>query len=101
MASSDMRVAISLRYLQALTTIIGLNSSEQEYTLSGRRGTGGCSLAKEHFSVQKLWSEASAVHVQFSRKLEGSLKVVVPFLYLFSLQEQPQVLDGNLSFFGF
>lgn len=66
MASSDERVVISVWYLQALTTNTGMNSSGQEDTLSMRQGTGGC-LAKESFSVQKLQSEASAVHVQLSR----------------------------------
>lgn len=66
MASLEMRAAVSVWYLQALATNTGLNSSGQEYTLSGRQGTRSCSLAKEHFSVQKLTSEASAIYVQFS-----------------------------------
>lgn len=66
MASSEMRAAVSASYLQALATNAGLNSSGQEYTLSGKQGTHRCSLAKEHFSVQKLTSEESPIYVQFS-----------------------------------
>lgn len=44
---------------QALTTLQGRN------TLSWRQATGSCSMAK--LLVQKLQSEASAVHEHFSR----------------------------------
>lgn len=66
MVSSEMRVAVGVSYLQALVTNTGLNSSGQEYILSGRHKTCGSSLAKENFSVQNLMNEASAIYVQFS-----------------------------------